>query len=112
MTIRTGRERALAVSAAKRIAVAPDVPTVEEAGLPGFTQGAWYGLLAAAGTPRPIIERINRDVSAVVMSPEIGASFEREGILPVATSAEAFDRLMRDETVRVARIFKEAGVGQ
>ena len=110
--IRTGRERGLGVSAEKRIAALPDLPTVAQAGLPGFTQGAWYGILAAAGTPRPIVERINRDFAAVVTSAEMGAHFEKEGILPVATSPEAFDRLLREETVRVSAIFKELGVGK
>lgn len=110
--IRTNRERALGVSSDKRIAALPELPTIEEAGLPGFTQGAWYGLLAPVATPRAIVERINRDVSAVVTSKEMAAHFEKEGIVPVATSPQAFDRLLREETVRVGRIFKELGLGQ
>lgn len=110
--IRTNRERALGVSADKRIAALPELPTIHEAGLTGFTQGAWYGLLAPAATPRAVVERINRDVSAVVTSPEMAIHFEKEGILPVTTSAEAFDGLMRTETERVGRIFRELGIGQ
>lgn len=110
--IKSNRERGLGVSAERRIAALPDLPTIDEAGLPGFTQGAWYGLLAPVATPRTIVEQINRDVSAVVTSAEMASHFEKEGVLPVTASAAVFDRLMRDETVRVARIFKELGLGQ
>ena len=110
--IRSNRERGLGVSAQQRIAALPDLPTVHEAGLPGFTQGAWYGLLAPVATPRAVIEQINRDVSAVVTSAEMASHFEKEGVLPVTASAAAFDKLMRDETDRVGRIFKELGLGQ
>ena len=110
--VRTGKERPLALSAVKRVASLPDVPIVAEAGVPGFTQGAWYGILGPAGIPRPIIDHINRDVSAVVMSAEMQANFEKEGIEPVATSPDAFDRMFRDDTERVHRIFKDLGIGQ
>ena len=109
--VRSGKERVLAVSNPERIKFLPEAPTIAEAGLPGFTQGAWYGVLGPAGIPAAVINQINRDISAVVTSPELSANFEREGILPVTTSQTAFDKLFRDETERVGKIFREAGVG-
>ena len=110
--IKSNRERGLGVSAERRIAALPELPTIQEAGLQGFTQGAWYGLLAPAATPRAVVEQINRDISGVVSSAEMASHFEKEGVLPVTTSAATFDKLMRDETDRVGRIFKELGLGQ
>lgn len=86
--IRSGKLKALAVTSAKRSPVLPDVPTVAEAGLPGYEAVGWFGLMAPAGTPPAILERINRDVNRVLTSPAVRENLMSEGAEPAGGSVE------------------------
>src|SRR5262249_19719242 len=85
-----GKLRALAVTTAERSKLRPDVPTVAESAVPGFSAATRYGLAAPAGTPRPIIERLNKELRAAVSSDEMRAHLAREGAEPIASTPEEY----------------------
>jgi tripartite-type tricarboxylate transporter receptor subunit TctC len=104
--IQAGKVKPLAVSTRQRLDKLPEVPTLAEAGLSGFNYDAWFGLLLPAGTPRPIIDKINRDVSAVLQMPDVRTRMERQGIETRVTSPEAFNAILKADTARFGRLFK------
>ena len=81
--IQSGQLRALGTGGSQRNPVLPDVPTIQEAGVPGYEANNWWGIMAPAGTPQPIVERLYRDIQAVLTSPELKAAFDREGAAAV-----------------------------
>jgi len=101
-----GKVRAIASVTAQRIPEMPNVPTFREAGL-DLVYDSWFGLLAPSGTPRPVIEKINRDVVAILKSPEIDAKIRAQYAIPVTDTAEQFDKQIRDETAHLTEVFKE-----
>jgi tripartite-type tricarboxylate transporter receptor subunit TctC len=101
-----GKVRAIAAVTPRRIPDMPDVPTFREAGL-DFVYDSWFGLLAPAGVPRPIIETINRDVVRILRSPEVEAKLKQQFVLPVTDTPEQFDKIIRDETAKLTDVFKE-----
>lgn len=107
---RAGRLRVLGVTGSARITAAPDLPTVAEDGLAGFESVQWYGLLAPAGTPRDIIERLQREVSSTLRQPEIKARLAADGAEVVAGTPDAFAALLRSEIDKWARVAKAAGI--
>lgn len=110
--IHAGRVRALAVTSRKRISQLPDVPTMEEAGLPGFEVNTWFGLCAPAATPEPILQKLHADLITVLRMPEVEQRL-REMVIDVAPiSREAFARFIREDAERWARVIKEAGIPQ
>jgi len=108
--IKGGRLKALGVGSAARIPALPDVPTISEAGVPGFEVTNWWGICAPAGTPRPVIEKLNRELSAIVASSETKKRFEAEGADPLQMSPEEFGRFMARETAKWSRVVREAGI--
>jgi tripartite-type tricarboxylate transporter receptor subunit TctC len=102
-----GRLRAIAVSSAKRTAVLPDVPTMIESGLPGFEVSSWYGLLAPARTPRDIVERLQREVSAVIQLPEIRERYQKSGFEPVGNKPEEFAQQISADSARWGKLVKD-----
>ena len=86
----TGALKAIAVTGPLRLAALPDTPTVAESGYPGFEILSWYGLLAPAGTPAPIIERLQREVAAILQQSGVGATFAAKGLQPVGNTPEQF----------------------
>jgi tripartite-type tricarboxylate transporter receptor subunit TctC len=104
-----GKVRAIASATAKRIPDMPDVPTFTEAGLP-FVYDSWFGLLAPAGVPRPIIEKLNRDVVQSIQSADVKAKMIAQFVIPVTDTPAAFDKIIRDETANLTLVFKEAGI--
>jgi tripartite-type tricarboxylate transporter receptor subunit TctC len=108
--VRSGQLRALAVSSAKRIAAAPDLATVAEAGLPGFDVVAWFGLFAPAGTPKPIIDRLSAETRAALASPEVSKLLVDLGAEPLGSTSEAFAAYVKDEFERWGRLTKESGM--
>ncbi len=104
-----GKVVAIAAATAKRIPDMPDVPTFTEAGLP-FVYDSWFGMLAPAGTPRAIVDKINRDVVASIKSAEVNAKRVSQFVIPVTDTTAAFDKIIRDETANLAAVFKEAGI--
>jgi tripartite-type tricarboxylate transporter receptor subunit TctC len=104
--MKAGRVRALGVSTKKRLAVIPDVPTIAEAGVPGYEVIGWNGILAPAKTPRAIIERLNADIVKVIRTPEVEADILAQGIEPIGNTPEEFGRIIRADVERWGKILK------
>ena len=85
----------------------PDVPTVTEAGVPGYEATIWLGLMAPAGTPKPIIDKLNAAVSAFVRRPEILKLWQEQGALPMSMSPEEFDKFLRNDIAKWAEVVKK-----
>jgi tripartite-type tricarboxylate transporter receptor subunit TctC len=108
--IQSGQLRALGVGGAKRNPVLPDVPTVAEAGVPGYVADNWWGVVAPAGTPKPIVDRLYKDVQAALTSPELKAAFDREGAAAVTMSTEEFTHYIEAEIAKWGRVVKEGNI--
>ena len=107
--LKSGKVRPLAVTSRARSPLLPDVPTLAEAGVPGYEAGIWLGLMAPAGTPRPILERLNVEVNKVINTPDIRDVWAKQGAIPMGMSLEQFDRYLRDEIVKWANVVKVSG---
>jgi len=92
------------------VAIAPEIPTIAENGLPGFESVQWYGLFAPAATPRDIVERLQREVAAILRTPEIRNRLAADGADVVAGTPEEFAALLRREIEKWARVAKTAGI--
>lgn len=108
--VREGKLRVLGITTATRSKVLPDVPTIAESGLPGYEAVQWAGFLAPAGTPREIISRLHQEAVAVLHTPEVTESFAGIGAEVITSSPEAFGEFIKTETVKWARVVKEAGI--
>ncbi len=108
--LKDGRLKAIGVSSAKRSPVLPDVPTFAESGLAGFEVSSWYGLLAPAKTPRPIIDRLQREVNAVLQLPEIREKYLRGGFEPVGNKPDEFAAQIRADLARWQKVVKDANL--
>jgi len=108
--VKAGKVLGLAVGAAQRDALLPDVPSADEAGLPGYKPEAWYGLLTSASVPRPIIAKLNREITRILAEPELKQRLTAVGIEPRPTTPEAFDRLVRDEVALLTKIARAANI--
>jgi tripartite-type tricarboxylate transporter receptor subunit TctC len=106
---RAGKVKALATSGAKRSAVTPEVPTVSEAGVPGYESGIWLGLMAPAATPRPVLEKLNAEVNKLLSSAEVRDNWGKQGTTTMGMSIEQFDKFLRDEIVKWAKVVKLSG---
>jgi tripartite-type tricarboxylate transporter receptor subunit TctC len=107
--VKAGRVRAIGVGAKQRIAALPDVPSISET-LPGYEARGWNGILAPAGTPRPVIDRLNREIVKVVRSPEFQQVLAGEGATPVGNTPAEFDAIIRADVKKWAKIVKDAGL--
>jgi len=108
--VKANRLRALAVTSVKRAPIAPEIPTVAEAGLPGYVSGVWYGILAPARTPAPIVARLSQEIVKAVNAPDMRERFAAEGGEVVGSSPEEFRDIIKAEAARWAQIVKRAGV--
>lgn len=108
--VRAGRLRAIAMTGNKRSPAIPDIPTVAEAGVPGYETGSWYGIVVPARTPRPVIERLGREVAAITRSPEISGRLTAEAVIPVGSTPDEFDAYIRKELARWARVIAAAKI--
>ena len=106
---RAGRVKALTSSGKTRSPVTPDVPTLSEAGVPGYEATIWLGLMAPAGTPRPILEKLNVEINKVVNAPEVKEAWAKQGAVPMAMTLEQFDRFLREDIVKWAKVVKLSG---
>ena len=107
--VRAGKLRALAVTGVKRSGLLPDVPTVAEAGVPGFESSAWYGVVAPAGLPRNIRDKINQEIQKVLHLPDIAQRLEDMGSGFGGGTPEEFAQLIRDETEKWGKVVKASG---
>src|SRR6187455_1026003 len=108
--VRAGKMRALAVTAKRRIAAAPEVPTFDEAGVPGYEAIGWFGTVAPAGTPAEIISRLNREMAAALAEPEIRERALAAGAEPFTNSPQEFAAIIREETRKWAQVIRSAGI--
>jgi len=108
--IKTGKMRALAVTTAARSPALPDVPTLAEAGLPGYDFSGWHGIVAPAATPRPIVNKLNQAINEIFADPAFRKKWEELGTPIVGGTPEAFGALMRSESVKLGKVVKDAGV--
>jgi tripartite-type tricarboxylate transporter receptor subunit TctC len=107
--VAAGQVRALASSGKTRSSVLPDVPTVSEAGVPGYDATIWLGFMAPAGTPKPIIDKLNAAVNAVIQRPDIVKLWTEQGAVPMAMTPAEFDKYLRDDIVKWAAVVKQFG---
>jgi tripartite-type tricarboxylate transporter receptor subunit TctC len=108
--VRAGRIKALAVTTKRRITAAPDVPTMDEAGVPGYESIGWFGVVAPAGTPPAIIDRLNKEIAAALQAPEIRDRVLQAGTEPFSSSPEEFAAMIRSEGSKWAKVIKAAKV--
>lgn len=108
--VRAGKLKALAVSTAERSALAPDVPTVAEAGVPGYELAVWFGVLAPAGTPRDIIGRLNTEIVKVLNSTDVKDRFAKQGVEVRTSTPEQFGEFVHAEVGRWAKVVQDANI--
>jgi tripartite-type tricarboxylate transporter receptor subunit TctC len=108
--IKAGKINALAVTTLKRSPLVPDLPTVAETGLKGFEANNWYGIVVPAKTPRAIINRLNKDVSTALLTPNIKELLFKQGLDSAPESPEAFGAYIKSEHTKWAKVVKAAGL--
>ena len=106
---RAGKVRALGTTGNRRSPVTPETPTLAEAGVPGYEATIWLGLMAPAGTPRPILERINLEVNRIVNAPDVKEAWSKQGAVPMGMTLEQFDKFLREDIVKWAKVVKVSG---
>jgi tripartite-type tricarboxylate transporter receptor subunit TctC len=107
--VKAGRLRAIAVTSAKRSPAAPDVPTIAESGVPGYEAVAWFGVLAPAGTPPAIVNKLNAEIVKVLKSPDVAQRLASQGAEPVSNTPEEFSAYIKTEMVKWAKVIKASG---
>jgi len=108
--IQAGKLRAVAVTGTKRTTQLPEVPTVAEAGVPGYEVTVWFGVQAPAGTPKDIVARVNKDMAAVLRRPEVVKQVNEQGVEIVASTPEEFKQLVAREIPKWEKVVKAANV--
>ena len=108
--IRSGKLRALAVSSAARSSILPNVPTISEAGVPGYQTANWWGVVAPRGTPVAIVNRLNQDIKAVLQSPDTGKRFVNEGAEPQVKTPAELGKYVADEMAKWVELARIAGI--
>jgi tripartite-type tricarboxylate transporter receptor subunit TctC len=108
--IQSGQLRALGVGGKNRHPILPDVPTIAEAGVPGYQADNWWGIVAPAGLPQPIVDKLYADIQAALTSPELKEAFAREGAAAVTMSTAEFGAYMEGEMAKWARVVKEGNI--
>jgi tripartite-type tricarboxylate transporter receptor subunit TctC len=108
--VKVGKLRALAVTSLKRSAIAGDVPTVAETGLPGYEAIGWHGILAPAGTPKEIVAKLNSEIVRILRMPEMRTRFAEQGAEPVGNTPDEFAQFLKLDLEKWAKVVKTAGV--
>jgi tripartite-type tricarboxylate transporter receptor subunit TctC len=108
--VKAGRLKVLGISGDQRSALVPDVPTIAEGGVPGFAFSVWIGVLAPAGTPKPIIDRLHQEIVKIVSSPEVRERFAKQGVEVAPQTPEQFNAYLRSEVERWGKVVKDAGI--
>jgi tripartite-type tricarboxylate transporter receptor subunit TctC len=107
----SGKVRAIAVSTAKRSPALPDVPTVAESGLPDYKYEAWFAVMAPAGTPKPILNKVSEDIVRILRIPDVAEKLTRQGVEIVHSTPDKFDAVLKADVERNSAILRAAGVG-
>ena len=108
--VKSGRLRALAVTTAKRVAAAPDLPTVAESGYPGYEVTNWHGMVGPKALPKEVLERLNREINAIIQSEDMKKHMETEGLEPAGGSPARFGEILKSEAARWAKVVQQAGI--
>jgi tripartite-type tricarboxylate transporter receptor subunit TctC len=108
--VKSGRLRCLGTTGAKRAGVLPDLPTVAEAGVPGYESSQWYGVLAPARTSREIVTKLHAEIARILQAPDMKERLAADGTEPVGNTPEEFARYIREELVKWAKVAKAAGI--
>jgi tripartite-type tricarboxylate transporter receptor subunit TctC len=108
--VKAGQVRALGTSAAKRSTVLPDVPTIAEAGVPGYESTIWLGIMAPAGTPKAIVDKLNAEINKVINRPDVKEAWDKQGAVPLVMSPAEFDAYLRRDIEKWANVVKAAGL--
>jgi tripartite-type tricarboxylate transporter receptor subunit TctC len=106
---RSGRVRALATTGTKRSEVTPEIPTVSEAGVKGYEATIWLGLMAPAGTPKPVIDRLNGEITKIVSRPEVRKAWQEQGAVAMTMSPAEFERYLNADIAKWAKVVKLSG---
>ena len=107
--VQSGKVRAIATSGKTRSSITPNVPTLNEAGLPGYDAVIWLGMMAPAGTPKPIIEALNTDIQKIANAPDVKDAWAKQGAVPMHMSAEEFGKFMEQDIQKWTKVVKFSG---
>jgi tripartite-type tricarboxylate transporter receptor subunit TctC len=108
--VKSGKLKALAVTTLERNSALPDVPTIHETVLPNFQSITWHSVLVPAGTPKPIVQRLNSELVKIVNSPDVKDRFTQQGLTAVGSSPEELRALIKTESAEYAKVVKEIGL--
>jgi tripartite-type tricarboxylate transporter receptor subunit TctC len=103
-----GKVRAIATSGRVRSAITPNLPTIAEAGVPGYEAVIWLGLMAPAGTPKPVIDRLNAEVQKLLAQPDVKADWAKQGAVPMQMSPDEFGKFLAQDIEKWAKVVKFA----
>ena len=107
---KSGRVRALATTGKKRSAITPDLPTVSEAGVPGYEAPIWLGIMAPAGTPKPVIDKLNAEITKIVRRPDVKKAWNEQGAEPMMMTPAEFEKYLNGDIAKWAKVVKTAGI--
>jgi tripartite-type tricarboxylate transporter receptor subunit TctC len=108
--VKAGQVRALGTSASKRSTVLPDVPTIAEAGVPGYDSTIWLGIMAPAGTPQPIVDKLNAEINKAINRPDVKEAWDKQGAVPLVMTPAEFDKYLRADIEKWAGVVKASGI--
>jgi tripartite-type tricarboxylate transporter receptor subunit TctC len=109
-TVQSGQLRALGTTGKTRSTLLPDVPTVAEAGVPGYEATIWLGIMAPAGTPQPIVAKLNAEINKILTQPEVKEAWGKQGAVPIVMSPSEFDAYVRGDIEKWAKVIQTAGI--
>ena len=107
--VRAGRLKALAITSAQRLAIAPELPTIAEAGVPGYEATSWQGVVVPAGTPRVIVNRLHSEIARALQAPDVKERLAAEGATPGGITPDAFAAHIQSEIAKWAKVVKVSG---
>ena len=108
--LKAGKMKAIAVTGTQRAALFPSIPTVAESGVPGFEVNVWFGMQLPAGTPKPLVERMNRDIVRILKETEVVKKFRDQGVEVIASTPAAFSQLLQSEVVKWTQVIRDANI--
>src|SRR5438874_7966092 len=108
--VRAGKLKALGTTGTTRSSVTPEIPTISEAGVPGYEATIWLGLMAPAATPKPLLERLSSEVRKVINAPEVKDNWAKQGAVPMGMAPEEFGKFVREDIAKWAKLVKDTGM--
>ena len=108
--VRSGAARALAVTTGQRSPLYPDIPTIAESGVPGYDVASWYGIVAPKGVPQAVVDRLHRELAAILATPDAVAALAKSGAQPASSTPDELRARIHDEIGRWRRVVQDAGI--